>query len=64
MKAHKKVDLGKHLYNAVHYGIVNQLDIQLGNQLYIQLYNQIDNRLGNQLSNQLDNQKDLSRQSV
>ena len=56
MKAHKPVDLGKHLYNAVHYGIVNQLDIQLGNQLYIQL--------GNQLDNQLNNQKDLSRQSV
>jgi len=60
MKTYKKVDLGKHLYNAVHYGIVNQLDIQLGNQLYIQLWNQ----LWDQLRNQLNNQKDLSRQSV
>ena len=64
MKAHKKVDLGKHLYNAVHYGIVNQLDIQLGNQLYIQLDNQLDNQLRDKLHDQLNNQKDLSRQSV
>ena len=36
MKAHKKVDLGKPVYNQ----LSNQLWNQLDNQIYIQLYNE------------------------
>lgn len=75
MKAHKKVDLGKPVYNQVRIQLWNQIHDQLSNQLYIlgirihnRLWNQLHikprNGLGIQLLNQLNNQKDLSRQSV
>lgn len=75
MKAHKKVDLGKPVYNQLSNQLWNQLHNQLRNQLYIlgirihnRLWNQLHiqprNGLGIQLLNQLNNQKDLSRQSV